>query len=209
MRDFLRTLPLAALLLTLPATVAAQDADPADVASIDAIITAVYDAISGDAGVARDWDRFRSLFAEGATLSQVGRRPDGTVVRGDVASITIGDRTNLQDLTVVHPQHDEDVQIGADVVCGHGVMLHGRTVGDRCLIGMGSILLPGVRIGDDAVVAAGALLPLGFELPAGHVAMGSPAKVVREVRPSEREMIEDTKRRYLDLARKHEGGYRA
>lgn len=72
---------LALLTLGLPTTTAAQDADPADVGSIDAIITAVYDVISGEAGEARDWDRFRSLFAEGATLSAVGRTPEGEIRR--------------------------------------------------------------------------------------------------------------------------------
>ncbi|MAG55968.1 MAG: gamma carbonic anhydrase family protein [Planctomycetes bacterium] len=127
----------------------------------------------------------------------------GTVVRGDVAPITIGARTNLQDLTVVHPQHDEDVVVGEDCVVGHGVMLHGRTVGDRCLIGMGSILLPGSHIGDESLVAAGALVPMGMEVPPRSLVLGSPARVVRDVTSDELQMFAESVKRYLDLVREH------
>lgn len=127
----------------------------------------------------------------------------GSVVRGDVASITIGARTNIQDLTVVHPQHDEDVVIGDDVVVGHGVKLHCRTVGDRVLIGMGAILLPGARIGNDALVAAGALVPIGMEVPDGMLVRGAPARIIRKVAEEERRMIRETGERYLELIAEH------
>lgn len=128
----------------------------------------------------------------------------GTVVRGDVASITIGARTNLQDLTLVHPQHDEDVVVGQDNVVGHGVMLHGRTVGNGNLIGMGSIILPGSRIGDECLIAAGALIPVRMEVPDRSVVMGMPGKVVRRVTDDEIADFRDTVRRYLGLAHDHE-----
>lgn len=127
----------------------------------------------------------------------------GTVVRGDVAAISIGDRTNLQDLTVVHPQHDEDVIVGKDCVVGHGVMLHCREVGDGCLIGMGSILLPGARIGKQCLVAAGALVPVGMQVPDRKLVMGAPARIFRDVRDDEIAGFEESVQRYLSLAQEH------
>ncbi len=133
----------------------------------------------------------------------------GTVIRGDVASITVGPRTNVQDLTVVHPQHDEDVVVGSDCVIGHGVMLHCRQIGDRCLIGMGAILLPGARIGDGCLVAAGALVPVGMIVPPRKLVVGSPARVVRDVREDELREFEETVQRYLGLALDHSSDSRS
>ncbi len=147
--------------------------------------------------------------ADDATIvGDVSLGPDaniwyGTVVRGDVAAISIGARTNLQDLTVVHPQHDEDVIVGEDCVVGHGVMLHCREVGDGCLVGMGSILLPGARVGAQCLVAAGALVPVGMQIPDRKVVMGSPARVVRDVRAEELVEFQSAVQRYLELAQQH------
>jgi carbonic anhydrase/acetyltransferase-like protein (isoleucine patch superfamily) len=147
--------------------------------------------------------------ADDATIvGDVSLGPDaniwyGTVVRGDVAAISIGARTNLQDLTVVHPQHDEDVIVGEDCVVGHGVMLHCREVGNGCLIGMGSILLPGARVGAQCLVAAGSLIQVGMQVPDRKVVMGSPARVVRDVRDDELVEFQGAVRRYLELARQH------
>jgi len=127
----------------------------------------------------------------------------GTVVRADVAAISIGARTNLQDLTLVHPQHDEDVEVGEDNVVGHGVMLHCRSVGNGNLIGMGSILLPGARIGDHCLIAAGAVIPVGMQIPDRSVVMGAPGRVVRTVRDDELKEFDATVERYLGLARDH------
>ena len=127
----------------------------------------------------------------------------GTVVRGDVARISIGARTNLQDLACVHPQHDQDVEIGADCVIGHGAIVHNRFVGDGCLIGMGAILMPGARIGAGAIVAAGALVPIGADVPPKSLVVGSPGRVVRSVKESETREIAEGVERYLDLARRH------
>jgi carbonic anhydrase/acetyltransferase-like protein (isoleucine patch superfamily) len=127
----------------------------------------------------------------------------GVVVRGDVAKIAIGARTNVQDLACLHPQHDEDVLVGADCVIGHGAIVHNREVGDGCLIGMGAILMPGSRIGAGSIVAAGALVPPGMTVPPGSLVVGSPAKVVRAVRPAESAEIRATVERYLGLARRH------
>lgn len=127
----------------------------------------------------------------------------GTVVRADVASITIGSETNIQDLSVVHPQHDEDVSIGDRVTIGHGALVHCRSIGDLCLIGMGSILLPGARIGNRCLVAAGALVPIGMVVPDQSLVMGSPAKVVRQVSPREIQVFQESADRYLELAVQH------
>lgn len=127
----------------------------------------------------------------------------GCVVRGDVARIRIGAETNIQDLSVVHPQHDEDVLVGDRVVIGHNAMVHGRTIGDDSLIGMGAILLPGSRVGRGCIVGAGALVPMDMVVPDGHLALGHPARVVRPVGESEAAMIRETKDRYLRLCRQH------
>jgi carbonic anhydrase/acetyltransferase-like protein (isoleucine patch superfamily) len=127
----------------------------------------------------------------------------GVVVRGDVAKISIGARTNLQDLACVHPQHDQDVEIGADCVIGHGAIVHNRVVGDGCLIGMGAILMPGARIGRGSIVAAGALVPIGADVPPGSLVVGSPGRVVRSVKEAETREIAEGVARYLDLARRH------
>jgi carbonic anhydrase/acetyltransferase-like protein (isoleucine patch superfamily) len=108
------------------------------------------------------------------------------VVRGDVNRIRIGSRTNLQDLSVVHVMADtHPATIGSDVTVGHGAVLHGCTVEDRCLIGMGAILLNGARIGTGSIVAAGALVPEGMVVPPGSMVMGVPARVRRALTPEE------------------------
>ena len=106
----------------------------------------------------------------------------GAVVRGDVFPIRIGARSNVQDLSVLHVTHDRHATvIGDDVTVGHRVVLHGCTVEDGALVGIGAIVLDRSVVGAGALVAAGSLLTPGTVVPPGHVAMGSPAKVVREV----------------------------
>ena len=108
------------------------------------------------------------------------------VVRGDVHFIRIGARTNLQDGTIVHVMRDtHPTVIGDDVTIGHGAVVHGCTIEDRCLIGMGAILLNGCRIGSGSIVAAGALLPEGMVVPPGSMVMGMPAKVKRPLTAQE------------------------
>jgi carbonic anhydrase/acetyltransferase-like protein (isoleucine patch superfamily) len=102
------------------------------------------------------------------------------VVRGDVNYIRIGARTNIQDLTLVHVMREtHPTVIGDDVTVGHSAVVHGSTIEDRCLIGMGAILLNGCRIGTGSIVAAGALVTEGMVVPSGSMVMGSPAKVKR------------------------------
>lgn len=105
----------------------------------------------------------------------------GCVVRGDDAPLTIGARTNIQDLTMVHADTGVPNVIGEEVTVGHRCVLHGARVGDRCLIGMGAILLGGSVIGNESLVAAGAVVREGFEVPPRTLVAGVPAKVIRDL----------------------------
>jgi carbonic anhydrase/acetyltransferase-like protein (isoleucine patch superfamily) len=104
------------------------------------------------------------------------------VIRGDVHSIRIGARTNIQDGSVLHVMRDRyPLNLGDDVTIGHAVQLHGCTIESRCLIGIGSILLNGAKIGSGSIVAAGTLIPEGTIIPPGSLVMGHPGKVRRTV----------------------------
>jgi carbonic anhydrase/acetyltransferase-like protein (isoleucine patch superfamily) len=105
----------------------------------------------------------------------------GAVLRGDVERITIGAHTSFQDNSVAHSDPGFPVVIGADSVVGHAVIVHGATIGVRCLIGMGSTLLNGCEIGDESIVGANALVTQGKKFPPRSLIIGSPAKVAREV----------------------------
>jgi carbonic anhydrase/acetyltransferase-like protein (isoleucine patch superfamily) len=105
----------------------------------------------------------------------------GAVARGDTDTLTIGENSNVQDGSVLHADHGMPLLIGANVTVGHMVMLHGCTIGDNSLIGIGSIVLNGAKIGKNCLIGAGALIPEGKEIPDNSLVMGSPGKVVREV----------------------------
>ena len=108
------------------------------------------------------------------------------VVRGDVHYIRIGARTNIQDLTMVHVMRETNpTVIGDNVTIGHGAVVHGCTIEDRCLIGMGAILLNGCVVGTGSIVAAGTLIPEGMVVPPGSMVMGVPGKVRRALTPEE------------------------
>ena len=109
------------------------------------------------------------------------------VIRGDVNSIRIGRQTSIQDGTVVHVNHtpSHPTVVGDQVTVGHGVILHGCVVEDRCLIGMGAILLNGCRIGSESIVAAGTLVPERVTIPPRSLVMGSPARVKRPLTDDE------------------------
>jgi carbonic anhydrase/acetyltransferase-like protein (isoleucine patch superfamily) len=123
-----------------------------------------------------------------------------------MAPIRIGDGTNLQDGVIVHVDAGVPCTVGSRVGVGHRALLHGCTVGDDCLVGMGAILLNHVVVGRGSVVAAGALLPEGFEVPAGSLVMGVPGRVVRPVDAALTARIEFTWRHYVDQARRHAAG---
>jgi carbonic anhydrase/acetyltransferase-like protein (isoleucine patch superfamily) len=108
------------------------------------------------------------------------------VIRGDVNYIRIGARTNIQDLTLVHVMREtHPTVIGDNVTVGHSAVVHGCTIEDRCLIGMGAVLLNGCRIGTGSIVAAGALVPEGMVVPPGSMVMGMPARVKRPLTEAE------------------------
>ncbi len=125
-----------------------------------------------------------------------------TVLRGDVFPIRIGARTNIQDGSVVHVTGGSaSTTIGDDVTVGHMVLLHGCTVGDRVLVGMGSVVLDGAVIESDAMLAAGSLLPPGGRVPSGTLAMGRPAKVVRQLTHADRDRIREAGSLYVGYAK--------
>lgn len=107
------------------------------------------------------------------------------VLRGDRAPISIGEGTNIQDNCVVHVEYDLPLTVGKNVTVGHGAILHGCTVGDETLIGMGAIVLNGAQIGKSCLIGAGALVTQNAVIPDGCMAVGSPARVKRPLTPEE------------------------
>jgi carbonic anhydrase/acetyltransferase-like protein (isoleucine patch superfamily) len=125
------------------------------------------------------------------------------VLRGDNDAITIGDDSNVQDGTVVHVDPGVPCTIGARVAIGHRAIVHGATVQDDCLIGMGAILLNRVRVGHGSIVGAGAVCREGMEIPPNSLVVGVPGKVIRETTLEERARIAHTVAAYLELQREH------
>lgn len=126
------------------------------------------------------------------------------VVRGDVHYIRIGNRTNVQDLSMLHVTHDtHPLVIGDEVTIGHHVVLHGCTVKDRVLIGMGAIIMDGAVIGEDCVVGAGALVTEGTVVPPKSLILGSPAKVKRPVTGKELAWIRESAQNYIEYSRQY------
>lgn len=130
----------------------------------------------------------------------------GVVVRGDSDRITIGARTNIQDLSVLHADTGVPLRIGAGVTVGHKAMLHGCTIGDDSLIGIGAVVLNGARIGQGCLVGAGALVTEGKEFPDGSMILGSPARVVRTLTPDQLQALRRSADHYVDNARRYKTG---
>ena len=128
------------------------------------------------------------------------------VVRGDMAPIVVGDETNLQDLTMVHVDEGVPCTIGNRVGVGHRAILHGCTVEDEVLVGMGAILLNGVRVGTGSVIGAGSVLKEGMWVPPGSLVIGVPARVVRPVDGTLASRIRHTWEHYVAEARRHRAG---
>jgi carbonic anhydrase/acetyltransferase-like protein (isoleucine patch superfamily) len=128
------------------------------------------------------------------------------VVRADMAAIVIGDESNLQDGVVVHVDEGLPCRVGRRVGVGHRAILHGCTVEDECLVGMGSILLNRVRIGTGSVIGAGAVLPEGMEVPPGSLVLGVPGRVRGPVDDELRKRIQRTAEHYVVLGAAHRGG---
>ena len=128
----------------------------------------------------------------------------GAVVRGDVNSIRIGARTNIQDQAVVHVTGGtHPTVIGDDVTVGHQAVLHGCTVKDRCLIGIGAIVLDGAVVGEEAIVGAGTLVPPGMVIPARSLVMGAPARVKRTLGDADADGLRASAAHYVEYAARY------
>ncbi|MEO6525743.1 MAG: gamma carbonic anhydrase family protein, partial [Gemmatimonadaceae bacterium] len=128
------------------------------------------------------------------------------VLRGDTAAIVVGADSNVQDGTIVHVDRGVPCTIGARVAIGHRAIVHGATVQDDCLIGMGAVLLNRVVVGSGSIVGAGAVCREGMEIPSNSLVVGVPAKVIRETTAAERERIAKTVASYLALQVEHQEG---
>lgn len=128
-----------------------------------------------------------------------------TVIRGDVNTIKIGARTNIQDNTTVHvTSKTGPTVIGCDVTIGHNAVIHACTIEDLCLIGMGSTILDGAVIGRGSFVAAGSVVTPGKKMPGGFMIMGSPAKPVRELTAAERDFLQKSALDYVKTAKSYQ-----
>ncbi len=126
------------------------------------------------------------------------------VIRGDVNYIRIGARTNIQDGCILHVTTEKyPLFVGDDVTVGHGAILHGAVIRDKCLIGMGAIVLDGAEVQPFSIVAAGSLVRQGFVVPEGVLVAGVPARVVRELTSDEKRMIEESAIHYVELSKEY------
>ena len=121
----------------------------------------------------------------------------GAVLRGDNEPITVGEDTNIQENSVLHTDMGEPLTLGRGVTVGHMAMLHGCTVGDHSLIGIGAVVLGRARIGNHCLVGAGALITEGKEFPDGSLIVGSPARVVRQLDPGQIEALKASAEHYV------------
>jgi carbonic anhydrase/acetyltransferase-like protein (isoleucine patch superfamily) len=144
-------------------------------------------------------------------IGDVHMAPDSSVwfssvVRGDTATIRIGEGTNIQDGSVLHADVGVPLTIGKHVTVGHMVQLHGCTIGDESLIGIGAIVLNGARIGNNCLVGAGSLVTEGKEFPDGSMILGSPAKVVRQLTPEQIEGLRRSAQHYVNNKNRFKAG---
>jgi carbonic anhydrase/acetyltransferase-like protein (isoleucine patch superfamily) len=135
------------------------------------------------------------------------------VIRGDIHAITIGERTSIQDGSVLHVTHDSaynpggyPLRVGADVIVGHKVVLHGCTIGDHCLVGMGSIVLDGAELEPYVMLGAGSLVPPNKRLTGRSLWLGSPARLVRELNEQEIEFLRYAAGNYVRLGQAYRDG---
>ena len=130
----------------------------------------------------------------------------GAIARGDSDRIVVGAGSNIQDGSVLHADEGMPLTVGERVTVGHQVMLHGCTIGDESLIGIGAIVLNGVKIGKNCLVGAGSLVTEGKEFPDGSMIIGSPAKVVRQLTPEQIEGLRKSAQHYVENARRFRQG---
>jgi carbonic anhydrase/acetyltransferase-like protein (isoleucine patch superfamily) len=127
----------------------------------------------------------------------------GAVVRADKDRIIIGNRSNIQDNCVVHTSKGHPVTIGNDVSVGHGAILHGCTIGDQVLVGMGAIVLNGARVGQGSVIGAGAVVTEGADIPENSVVVGVPGKIIKKSDEAQQKKILVNAASYVELAREY------
>ncbi len=132
-----------------------------------------------------------------------------TVIRADNDSILIGDETNIQDRCVLHVDPGEPMTIGDGVTVGHGAVLHGCSISNQCLIGIGTTILNGARIGHLCLIGANSLITRGREIPERSLVIGSPGKIIREVTDQEVAVIERSAAGYVEQARRYRTGVAA
>jgi carbonic anhydrase/acetyltransferase-like protein (isoleucine patch superfamily) len=130
----------------------------------------------------------------------------GAVVRADKDRIVIGENSNIQDNSVVHTSTGHPVIIGSNVSVGHGAILHGCTLSDRVLVGMGAIVLNGAVVGADSVIGAGAVVTEGMTVPPGSVVVGVPGKVIKQASDAQKQHIVTNARSYVELASEYAHG---
>ncbi|MGR3633716.1 MAG: gamma carbonic anhydrase family protein [Limimaricola soesokkakensis] len=133
----------------------------------------------------------------------------GTTIRGDNERITLGENTNVQENCVLHTDMGFPLEIGAGVTVGHKAMLHGCTIGENSLIGMGATVLNGAKIGRDCLIGAGALITEGKEIPDGSLVMGAPGKVIRQLDADAIEKLRQSALNYRDNAARFRDGLAA
>lgn len=128
----------------------------------------------------------------------------GAAIRGDIQRIFIGDESNVQDNAVLHTSRGlNDLIVGSRVTIGHGAILHGCKVNDLCIIGMGSIILDDAEVGPECIIGANSLVPMRMKIPPGTLAFGSPARVIRDLKPAELQELRDSAQSYVDVSREY------
>ena len=131
----------------------------------------------------------------------------GAVLRGDSDTITIGNRTNIQDNAVLHVDPNEPVSIGNDCIIGHLALVHGATIGNNVLVGMHSVVMNSAKVGNFCIIGANATVPAGMEIPDYSMVVGTPAKVVKQLSPEHIKAVEKNAAVYVELAKEYIKAY--
>lgn len=142
-------------------------------------------------------DESATVTAEVTLADEVSVWPSASI-RGDEASITVGERSNIQDCAVLHTDPGKPCRVGKGVTVGHSAILHGCTIGDDTLIGMGAVILNGTVIGSETLVGAGTLIAENKTFPDGVLILGRPGRIVRELTPHEKEAIRNNAKSYVE-----------
>ncbi|MCA3339426.1 MAG: gamma carbonic anhydrase family protein [Roseomonas sp.] len=169
-------------------------------------IYALYDLIPQTPGEGRFWVAPDAQVVGHVILAEDVGIWFGAAIRGDNEPIHIGARSNIQEGAVLHSDNGFPLTIGADVTVGHRAILHGCTIGDGALIGMGATVMNGARIGAGSIIGAGALVTEGKEIPEGSLVMGAPAKVIRALDSETRQRLLGSATHYVENARRFSRG---